>query len=228
MGNLSFLWGPCNSSILQTSPRTPSPLFFLPEYLLLCFVSSVSPVAGAVRRPWPPLCRPPPSTSCSSPTHASSSPRAGSVFCPVVLLQARHDSPERPPAAISPPPQFPHGLALSLPLFCSVASATSTRFVCTASLLAKPTPSSLRLHRPTPSSGELRVTVGSHVQAAIALTDPSRSSPGTCLYFPAPGRLPTPAKEPSRPTPPAAASCPPWAGHLGHLHTTKTLRPDSL
>jgi hypothetical protein len=94
--------------------------------------------------------------------------------------------------------------------------------------LAIPIPSSLRLRRPIPSSGELRVTVGSRHQAAIALSDTSRSFPDLCLYFPAPSRLLTPARAPL-PTSAARRRLLPAVGRSPRSpRTTKTPRLDSL
>jgi hypothetical protein len=92
-------------------------------------------------------------------------------------------------------------------------------------LLAQLVPSSFHLRRPTHFSGELRVTVGRHIQATTARTEPSGSFPSTHRCFPAPGRPSIPAEKLPRPAPPATAFCPPWAGHLSHLHALRTLQP---
>jgi hypothetical protein len=124
-----------------------------------------------------------------------------------------------------PPPQFLRKLALSLPLVGSIAPVASPRFICPESLLAQLVPSSFHLRRPTHFSGELRVTVGRHIQATTARTEPSGSFPSTHRCFPAPSRPSIPAEKLPRSAPPATAFCPPWAGHLSHLRALRTLQP---
>jgi hypothetical protein len=142
------------------------------------------------------------STSISAPTgHLLCLPRHASLhhpftaLAPPLLLVPRSSATSiagcqhRPPAFL-PPPQFSRRLALFPPLFCSIALVAHTRFICPASLRAQPTPSPFRLRRPTRLSGELWVAVGRHVSATIALTEPSRGSPGACPCFLAPDHLP--------------------------------------
>jgi hypothetical protein len=130
---------------------------------LLCPL--VLPAAGVMRRSWPPpviSCAPPlprvasPSSHRSSPLLLASHPSAtSSTGC-------QHRTPE-----FLPPPQYPCGHALSLPLFCSVAPATPSHLVSLAFSLAKPLPSavsslssSLR-HRSRPHSSPAYTAIAS-------------------------------------------------------------------
>jgi hypothetical protein len=209
---------------LQVSPWFNSYPFFLlaPLSPLLCFWFLLPPAQylefGRRRPPpVPPLPRVAvPSPHRSSPlvlvSRPSATSSAGCQHCTLELL---------------PPPHFFRKHTLSLPLFGSIALVASPRFICPDSLLAQLAPSPFHLRRPTHLSGELRVTVGRHIQATTARTEPSRSFPGTHRCFPAPGRLSIPAEEPPRPAPPATVFCPPWAGYPSHLHALRTLRPAS-
>jgi hypothetical protein len=190
---------------------------------LLCFWFPLPPAQyfdSGRRRP-PPV---PPLPRVASPSSHRSSP-----FCwcstraprpPLAASTARRSSCRRRNTHASMP--------ILPPLFGSIAPVAPPRFICPDSLLAQLAPSPSHLRRPTHLSGELWVTVGRHIQATTARTEPSRGFPGACRCFPAPGRLLIPAEEPPRPAPPATAPCPPWAGHLGHPRALKTLRPASL
>jgi hypothetical protein len=172
------------------------------------------------------VCRIPTKTSFPSPDGRSGTPVHITPPVPplprVAVPSSHHSSPLvlvfRPSATsptgcqhrtpeLLPPPQFLRKLALSLPLFGSIAPVASPCFICPESLLAQLVPSSFHLRRPTHFSGELRVTVGRHIQATTARTEPSGSFPSTHRCFPAPGRPSIPAEkllDQRRPPPPSA------------------------